>query len=132
MEIACVINPIDDRLATPPRPDRAGGPRSGRAALPDPVAALEASEKMVRALESIGAAVESESGGEAFFAVDGLRPIYGGSSRGVIAAARRALGEGPAIATGSSRFAAFLAAGGWRRPVPVGALRSRLGVRERQ
>lgn len=134
MEIACVISCIDDRLATPPRPDRAGGPRSGRATLPalaDPVAALEATEAMVRSLESIGAAVESEAAGEAFFAVDGLRPIYGGSSRGVIAAARRALGEGPAIATGSSRFAAFLAAGGWRRPVPVGALRSRLGVRER-
>jgi protein ImuB len=132
MEIACVISCIDDRLATPPRPDRAGGPRSGRAALvpADPVEALEATEAMVRALESIGAAVESEAAGEAFFAVDGLRAIHGGSSEGVIAAARRALGEGPAIATGSSRFAAFLAAGGWRRPVPL--LHSRLGVGERQ
>lgn len=129
MEIACVI---DKRLATPPRPDRAGGPRSGRAVLEDPVEALETTETMVRSLESIGAAVETGGPGEAFFAVDGLRSIYGGSSRGVLATARRAVGEEPAIATGSSRFAAFLAAGEWRRPVPVEALRTRLGVRGRQ
>lgn len=129
MEIACVI---ENRPATPPRPDRAGGPRSGRADLQDPVEALEATEAMVRALESIGAAVEPGEPGEAFFAVDGLRSIYGGSSRGVLAAARRAVGEEWTIATGSSRFAAFLAAGEWRRPVPVEALRTRLGARERQ
>lgn len=129
MEIACVIN---QRLASPPRPDRAGGPRSGRADLHDPVEMLEATEAMVRGLESIGAAVEPGEPGEAFFTVDGLRSIYGGSSRGVLAVARRAVGEEWAIATGSSRFAAFLAAGEWRQPVPVGALRTRLGVRERQ
>lgn len=129
MEIACVI---DKRLASPPRPDRAGGPRSGRADLQDPVRALEATEAMVRGLESIGAAVEPSEPGEAFFAVDGLRPIYGGSSGGVLAAARQAVGEEWAIATGSSRFAAFLAAGGWRPPVPVEALRTRLGAREHQ
>lgn len=129
MEIACVIGVNDQRLATPLRPDRAGGPRSGRADLHDPVEVLEATEAMVRGLESIGAAVEPGEPGEAFFAVDGLRSIYGGSSRGVLAAARRAVGEEWAIATGSSRFAAFLAAGGWQRPVPVEALRTRLGVR---
>ena len=37
------------------------------------------------ALEAIGAAVESERSGEAFFAVDGLRGIYGGDSAGVLA-----------------------------------------------
>ena len=87
---------------------------------------------MVRALESIGAAVEPGEPGEAFFAVDGLRRLYGGSSQGVLAAARRAIGEEWAIATGSSRFAAFLAAGEWRRPVPVEALRTRLGSRDRR
>jgi protein ImuB len=132
MEIACVIGVNDQCLATPPRPDRAGGPRSGRVDLQDPVEALEATEATMLALESIGAAVEPGAPGEAFFAVDGLRSIYGGSSRGVLAAAREAVGEGWTIATGSSRFAAFLAAGGWRRPVPVEALRTRLGVRERQ
>ncbi len=129
MEIACVIS---KGLATPPRPDRAGGPRSGRADLHDPVEVLETTEAMARALESIGAAVEPGEPGEAFFAVDGLRSLYGGSSRGVLAVARRAAGERWTIATGSSRFAAFLAAGEWGRPVPVAALRTRLGVRERQ
>lgn len=131
MEIACVI---DKCLATPPRPDRAGGPRSGRGdlALADPVEALEATEATVRALEAIGAAVETEAPGEAFFAVDGLRSIYGGSSRGVLAAARRAVGEEWELATGNSRFAAFLAAGEWPRPVPVEALRTRLGGRDRE
>jgi len=119
MEIACVI---DERLATPPRPDRAGGPRSGRADLPDPVEAAELGEEMVRSLESIGAAVESERAGEAFFALDGLRGLYGGSSAGVLRAARRAVGEGISLAAGRTRFAAFLAAGDWPRPVPVPAL----------
>jgi len=129
MEIACVI---DTRLATPPRPDRAGGPLSGRGYLDDPVAATEATESMVRALEAIGAAVESERSGEAFFALDGLRGLHGGSPDGVIAAARGALGEGRAIGTGPSRFRAFLAAGDWPRPVPVAALRGRLEVSERE
>ena len=90
MEIACVI---DKRLASLSRPGRGGGPRPGRVDLPDPVAAAEATEAMVRALEGIGAAVESEQPGEAFFAVDGLRGLYGGTSAGVLAAARRAVGE---------------------------------------
>jgi protein ImuB len=123
MEIACVI---DKRLATPPRPDRAGGPRSGRGDLPDPVEAAERSEEMVRSLESLGAAVESERPGEAFFALDGLRGLYGGSSAGVLIAARQAVGEGRALASGRTRFAAFLAAGDWPRPVPVAALKPRL------
>ena len=74
MEIACVI---DSRLAAPARPGRSGGPRPGRNSLADPVAAAERTEAMVRALEAIGAAVESEGSGEAFFAVDGLRGIHG-------------------------------------------------------
>ncbi|HMI80666.1 MAG TPA: hypothetical protein VK480_02645, partial [Solirubrobacterales bacterium] len=129
MEIACVI---DKRLATPMRPGRGGGPRPGRTDLPDPVAAADETEAMVRALEALGAAVESERAGEAFFATDGLRGIYGGEVAGVLAAARRAVGEGKAIGTGRTRFAAFLAAGAWPRPVPVTALRSRLGAPARE
>jgi protein ImuB len=91
---------------------------------------------MARALEAIGAAVESEQPGEAFFAVDGLRGIHGGEAAGVLAAARAAAEgalEGPArIATGPGRFAAFVAAIGWSRPVPVTALRTRLEVPERE
>ncbi len=95
---------------------------------------------MVRALEAIGAAVESERPGEAFFAVDGLRGIHGGGSAGVLAAARRAVAaagweatEAPVrVATGPTRFIAFVAATGRRRPVSVAALETRLGVPERE
>jgi protein ImuB len=129
MEIVCVI---DKRLATPPRPDHAGGPWSGRGDLRDPLAAGEATESMLQALEALGAAVESERAGEAFFNLDGLSGIYGGSSAGVLAAVRRALGEEKGIAVGSTRLAAFLAAGGWSRPVPIEALRTRLDRSERE
>lgn len=135
MEIACVI---DKRLASLARPGRAGGPRPGRihvsgiSGVDDPVAAAEATEAMVRALEAIGAGVESEQAGEAFFAVDGLRGIYGGSSAGVLAAAQRAVGEERRIATGRTRLAAFLRAEEWPRPVPVAVLRRRLGASERE
>jgi len=129
MEIACVI---DEQLATPPRPDRAGGPRSGRVDLPDPVEAAERGEAMVQALEALGAAVESERPGEAFFALDGLRGLYGGSTAGVMAAARRAVGEEKALACGRTRFAAFLAAGNWSRPVQVAALQPRLRCSSRE
>jgi protein ImuB len=129
MEIACVI---DKRLASLSRPGRGGGPRPGRACISDPVAAAEATEAMVRTLEELGAGVESEQPGEAFFAVDGLRGLYGGTSGGVLAAARRALGEERRIATGRTRLAAFLAAEEWPRPAPVAALRRRLGAGERE
>jgi protein ImuB len=129
MEIACVI---DERLVTLPRPDRAGGPRSGRGDLPDPVEAAVLGEAMVRTLESIGAAVESERPGEAFFALDGLTGLYGGSPAGVLAAARRVVGAGKALARGRTRFAAYLAAGNWPRPVPLAALRPRLQRSERE
>lgn len=86
---------------------------------------------MVRALEALGAAVESERAGEAFFALDGLRGLYGGESSGVLAAARRAVGEAPRIGVGRTRLGAFLAAGDWPRPIPVAALRTRLDAPER-
>jgi protein ImuB len=101
------------------------------------VEAAERTEALVRRLEAIGAAVESERAGEALFVVDGLRGIHGGSSAGVIAAAREAVGNRPRqsgrtskrrsgastplaadgtsirIGTASNRFAAFAAA--WKR-----------------
>jgi protein ImuB len=131
MEIACVI---DKRLVNLSRPGRGGGPRPGRlysggvAEVADPLAAAEATEAMVRALEELGAAVESEQAGEAFFAVDGLRGLYGGTSAGVLAAARRAVGEERRLATGRTRLTAFLAADEWPRPVPMASLRVRLGA----
>jgi protein ImuB len=91
---------------------------------------------MVRALEAIGATVESERSGEAFFAVDGLRGLHGGESAAVLAAARaaaqEALGGPVAVASGPGRLPAFLAAAGCPRPAPVAALKVRLGVPERE
>ncbi len=104
MEIACVIG---SRLAAPPRPGRSGGSRPGRDSLPDPVEAAERTEVMVRALESIGAAVESERAGEAFFAVDGLRGIYGGDTEGVLSAVREVVGARARVGVAPTRFAAF-------------------------
>jgi len=129
MEIACVI---DKRLANLSRPGRGGGPRPGRVDLLDPVAASEATEAAVRTLESLGAAVESTQPGEAFFALDGLRGLYGGSSAGVLGAARRAVGEEWLLGSGHTRFASFLTAMEWPRPAAVAALRTRLGVSERE
>src|SRR3954452_19513007 len=88
MEIACVI---DSRLAAPSRPGRSGGSRPGRDSLPDPLEAAERTETAVRALEAIGAAVESERAGEVFFAVDGLRGLHGGDGAGVLTTAWKAL-----------------------------------------
>ncbi len=133
MEIACVIDKRLAQSATSSRPGCGWGPRPGRADLPaDPVRALEATEAAMRALEALGAAVESTRPGEAFFALDGLRGLHGGSSAGVLAAARRALGEGWSLGTGRTRLGAYLAAAGWPRPVAVAALRTRLGVPERE
>lgn len=87
---------------------------------------------MVRALEALGAAVESEQPGEAFFAVDGLRGLYGGEGGDVLAAARRAVGEDKALGTGRTRFAAFLATSGWAHPVSVTSLRTRIDASERE
>jgi protein ImuB len=100
---------------------------------------------MVRQLEVLGAAVESEQAGEAFFALDGLRGIYGGSA-GVLAAVREALGSDPdpaaspiRIGTAPTRFVAFAAA--WKgvsvpprrlhvflAPISVAILPLRLGA----
>jgi hypothetical protein len=128
MKIACVI---DNRLAISTRPGCGGGPRPGRAVLADPVEVAEATDATVRRLEALGAGVEPTQAGEAFFAVDGLRGLYGGDSADVLAAARRAVGDGWRIGSGRTRLAAYLAAGEWPRPVPVAALRMRLGVPER-
>jgi hypothetical protein len=129
MEIACVIG---KELAVSARPGHAGGPRPGRAFLADPVGAAARTETMVRALEGIGAAVESRRSGEAFFALDGLAGLFGGETAGVLAAAERVVGAGWWIAAGPTRFAAYRAAAGWPRPAPIAALRARLGVPERE
>jgi hypothetical protein len=90
MEVACVLIP--------------------KPALADPVEAGELTEGLLRRLERIGAAVESERAGEAFFALDGLRGIHGGESAGVLAAARRTAEIEVRIGVAPTRFAAHAAA----------------------
>src|SRR5829696_603907 len=64
-----------------------------RLVTPDPAGVADAWERIVGALEGIGAAVESERAGIAWFEERGLRRLHGGSVETVIAATRRALGE---------------------------------------
>jgi protein ImuB len=62
-------------------------------------------------LERIGANVESDRAGEAYFASEGLRGIHGGDLDGVLRATRRALERpGARVGAAPSRFAARAAA----------------------
>jgi protein ImuB len=152
MEIACVI---DRRLAALERPGHSGGLRPGRQLLDDPVAAAELTEAMARALEGVGAAVETERSGEIFFAVGGLRGLYGGDVTGVRSVAEAALatvrgaagGAGGAagpIGVAPTRTAARAAAerglppvtparlAGFLGSLPTAVLIDRIGPPERQ
>jgi len=98
---------------------------------------------MVRALEGIGAGVESTRADEAFFAVGGLRGVYGGEREGVVSAARDAIGGEVRIGVAPTRFAAFAVArheddgyvdaaglAAFLAPLGVGLLHGRLDVAE--
>jgi protein ImuB len=75
----------------------------------DPLAVAEAWEGAVRALEGIGAAVESEREGLAYFDADGLRGMHGSDAH-TIAVTRRALCRPVMIGAGPTRFCALAAA----------------------
>jgi protein ImuB len=75
----------------------------------DPVKVAESWEAVARSLESIGAAVEAERPGLAYFETDGLRGIHG-SDDGAIAAARLALERPARIGGGPTRFCALAGA----------------------
>jgi protein ImuB len=77
---------------------------------PDPDRAGSAWEEQLRRLEGIGAGVESERAGEAFFEADGLRGLWGGHLEGVMARARRALGMPVRLGAGPTRFCAYAVA----------------------
>lgn len=68
----------------------------------------------MRRLEEVGAAVETERPGEAFFALDGLWGIHGGDRAGVLAAVRGAVGREGRVGVAPTRLAAFAAA--WKSP----------------
>jgi protein ImuB len=113
---------------------------------PDPERAAELWEQTLHELEGIGAAIESEQAGEAFFGADGLRGLHGGIG-GALRQARRAVGMPVRVAAAPSRFAAYAAAihtkgprrgssrepvvgaaavGGFLSPLPVSLLGARL------
>lgn len=79
----------------------------------DPLGVAQAWEQTARALEGIGAAVELERAGLAYFETDGLRGVHGGE-RETIAAARRAArspsGRIARVGAGPTRLCALAAA----------------------
>ncbi len=75
----------------------------------DPLAVAEEWERVVRALEGIGAGVEPAREGLAYFEADGLRGLHGSDTH-TISAARRALNRPVRIGTGPTRFCAMAAA----------------------
>ncbi len=111
---------------------------------PDPERVRSLWHNVLDRLEAIGAEVESDGAGAAFFEAGGLEGIHGGELSGVLTAARRALGTGARFGAAPSRFAAHAAAlqvrprrgrhsfvveeegvGAFLAPLPVALLRTR-------
>jgi protein ImuB len=111
---------------------------------PDPEGVRSLWHAVLDRLEAIGAEVESDAAGAAFFESAGLRGLHGGDLAGVMAAARRALGPGARLGAAPCRFAAHAAAlrarprrakrsfvveerdaRAFLAPLPVGLLRTR-------
>jgi protein ImuB len=104
---------------------------------PDPERAERSWEEALRRLEGIGAEVESDRAGEAFFEASGLERLWGGID-GVLARVRKELGASVRSGAAPGRFCAYVAArrsrtvpeGGARSflaPLPVSLLCGRLG-----
>jgi nucleotidyltransferase/DNA polymerase involved in DNA repair len=80
---------------------------------PDPEGVRSLWNSVLDRVEGIGAAVESDQAGAAFFETAGLEGIHGGDLAGVLAAARRKLSlslTGARYGAAPSRFAAYAAA----------------------
>ena len=115
---------------------------------PDPEGVRSLWNTVLDRLEAIGAQVESDRAGAAYFESGGLRGLHGGDLAGVLSAARRKLGPGARFGAAPCRFAAHAAAlqvrprkgrrttrfhMSWRRgtcadfltPLPVSLLRTR-------
>lgn len=75
-----------------------------RLVTPDPAGVADAWEGIVTILESLGASVETDRPGMAWFEERGLRRLHGGSAESVISTTRRALvtGSGSAQASANS------------------------------
>jgi protein ImuB len=72
----------------------------------DPVQVAETWETVMRALESIGAAIEETHPGLAYFETGGLRGLHG-TDAATIAAAQRALDSPARVGAGPTRFCAL-------------------------
>src|SRR5918994_2050271 len=81
-----------------------------RLVAPDPEGVRSLWGTVLDRLEAIGAELESDHAGAAFFAAGGLHGIHGGALAGVLAAPHRALGAGARFGAAPSRFAAHAAA----------------------
>jgi nucleotidyltransferase/DNA polymerase involved in DNA repair len=77
---------------------------------PDPEGVRSLWGAVLDRLEGIGAEVESDHAGAAFFAAAGLHGIHGGDLAGVLSGARGALGAGARFGAAPSRFASHAAA----------------------
>jgi nucleotidyltransferase/DNA polymerase involved in DNA repair len=77
---------------------------------PDPERAERSWDQALRRLEGIGAEVESDRAGEAFFEASGLLGLWGGI-RGVLERARDELGASVLLGAAPGRFCAYVAAG---------------------
>jgi nucleotidyltransferase/DNA polymerase involved in DNA repair len=104
---------------------------------PDPDRAETSWEEALRRLEGIGAEVESDRAGEAFFEASGLERLLGGIE-GVLKRAREELGASACLGVGSGRFCSYVAADNgaivpdgaareFLNPLPVSLLCGRLG-----
>ncbi|HWK27196.1 MAG TPA: hypothetical protein VNS09_11560 [Solirubrobacter sp.] len=94
-----------------------------RLVAPDPAGVADAWERVIAALEGIGAAVEVDRPGTAWFEERGLRGLHGGSAEGVVAAARRALARRASGATSGPASPG----GAWARPGGAGSSAGRGG-----
>jgi protein ImuB len=92
----------------------------------DPLGVARAWETVAHVLEGIGAELELERPGVAYFEADGLRGLHGGEL-GVISATRQALARPARMGAGPTRFCALAAALGVRsrRAKLVGAQEAR-------
>ncbi|MEA2455725.1 MAG: protein ImuB, partial [Thermoleophilaceae bacterium] len=77
---------------------------------PDPEGVRSLWNRVLDRLEALGAEVESDRAGAAFFESAGLHGLHGGGLAGVLAEAGRALGAGARFGAAPSRFAAHAAA----------------------
>jgi protein ImuB len=104
---------------------------------PDPERAEGSWEEALRRLEGIGAEVESDRAGEAFFEAGGLTGLWGGIE-GVLKRVRKELGRSVQLGAGPGRFPSYVAAHSaaivpdgaaaeFLDPMPVSLLCGRLG-----